>query len=1199
MKRRLLMRSLRWTGVLLILVTLTGVIIVNTQTGSKWLIGLALSDLNELQVEGLTGTLATVIYAEKITWEDADSRIELNQVDIDHDLLAILFKTIRINQLSVREVQYVLKQTAELEPSDSVETTVSGFEMPVKLDLESVTIHQLMIYPSGVDSIAPQIFNDTSVSLTADSDEFSQISISRFTTHAGLNGTEGELSLTGELNTRQLNASLYTDSRIQTSNQAMSSQGSIEITPQNLSVDQTVQLTGLLDGQFDLKAHLNYQHSELELSLISSNVRLDTQSHDVYDFSEIEIQMSGPFDTLNFTLSTAVTLPDSLIHQLEDSDDNTPLNQSMSITASGVLSGDDLQVNHYEVNTGVGSLSGQFTVYEHGEIVMNHRLLDFNPQLPMMLASVASPTVSLPQWTGRLNGQIVASVKDPGTDSIQVMLEQLALEGVLNDQAFTASASGHYDAHQLVIRNALVEHGSDRLTVNAVVESQHVTGDVNLQIDDIAHYHPNASGSVQLSSTLSGSISQPVVEFDLASADVRYDEISVDELGVHGEITVDIDQPQNSSVDLTIESTNLAVLNRDINTVDVSIQGSLDSHNMQIQLDSRYLGSELSVSGGFESQTWRGDVDSLLLSDHHSSESWTLTEPMPMVASSARIQPGKFCLQSDVSASRVCADFSPDDGPDSETFQIAIELLQFDVGLINRWLHEALTVDGVLNNVITITLSTEYEIISAAIDMRSDAMSLTLMEEGETVTTPITLSGTKIHVTDDAISANINLSLNEDGHIRGQIESSVNGQINGSMDLDLSNVHYLSAFSAEVADVSGAVEGRIAFSGDWQAPDITLQLDHTNGWVVLSRSGTRLVNNRLILGMDRNRRIRGSLQSGDEDSFLIVEGQGVLEAEKPWYLNGTLKGQHFQLVQLPDIELQVSPDIAWALGIEQLQLNGSVAVDESRIAFRELPQSAVTQSGDVLIQGDTGQISVPTRFDVEYDIDARLLEPLDFNALGLKAEIEGGLTIQGQSGRPTRAMGRLNVNNGVYKLYGQTLEIADGSMNFNGPLSNPTLDVKASRPSTTGAEQAGIELTGPADRLSTRLTSEPVMSDLDALSILVTGRRASTIESSEKDDLSDAVLLLGLRNSAGLLAQLQSELGVDVLTLRNGRTGEGSALEAGKYIGENLYVGYAFGIFNRAGILLLNYQINKRLSLESEYGQRQSVDLIYRVEKRE
>ena len=75
-------------------------------------------------------------------------------------------------------------------------------------------------------------------------------------------------------------------------------------------------------------------------------------------------------------------------------------------------------------------------------------------------------------------------------------------------------------------------------------------------------------------------------------------------------------------------------------------------------------------------------------------------------------------------------------------------------------------------------------------------------------------------------------------------------------------------------------------------------------------------------------------------------------------------------------------------------------------------------------------------------------------------------------------------------------------------------------------------------------------------------------------------------------------LGIDVLNVRGAKDQSETALEAGKYLNEDLYVGYALGIFNRTGVLLLRYQINRRLSLESEYGERQSFDLIYSIEKK-
>jgi translocation and assembly module TamB len=62
-------------------------------------------------------------------------------------------------------------------------------------------------------------------------------------------------------------------------------------------------------------------------------------------------------------------------------------------------------------------------------------------------------------------------------------------------------------------------------------------------------------------------------------------------------------------------------------------------------------------------------------------------------------------------------------------------------------------------------------------------------------------------------------------------------------------------------------------------------------------------------------------------------------------------------------------------------------------------------------------------------------------------------------------------------------------------------------------------------------------------------------------------------------------------------TADAGELQAGKYLSPRLYIRYSYGLFNRIGGLLLRFKVNDRLSIETQSGDQQSMDLLYTVEK--
>ena len=122
------------------------------------------------------------------------------------------------------------------------------------------------------------------------------------------------------------------------------------------------------------------------------------------------------------------------------------------------------------------------------------------------------------------------------------------------------------------------------------------------------------------------------------------------------------------------------------------------------------------------------------------------------------------------------------------------------------------------------------------------------------------------------------------------------------------------------------------------------------------------------------------------------------------------------------------------------------------------------------------------------------------------------------------------------------------------------------------------------------------MAEADALSYLVIGRPLSQVSDAESADVSNAAIALGLGQASRITQQIGDRLGLDQLDLV-GDGGEGTALVAGKQINKRLYARYAYGVFSRLGTILLRYKLSRRVAIEAASGERQSLDILYTVEK--
>jgi translocation and assembly module TamB len=329
-----------------------------------------------------------------------------------------------------------------------------------------------------------------------------------------------------------------------------------------------------------------------------------------------------------------------------------------------------------------------------------------------------------------------------------------------------------------------------------------------------------------------------------------------------------------------------------------------------------------------------------------------------------------------------------------------------------------------------------------------------------------------------------------------------------------------------------------------------------------------------------------------EGSPLRLTGQTELDAVRNWPTELRLTGERVELIQLADAQVFVSPDLVAEIALPEIRVRGSVRVPAAEITLDELPEQAVRPSPDTIVHGSE-QIAAERAVAISADIVVSLGDAVHYAGSGLNADLSGGLRLQYRSDAVANATGALGIA-GTYETYGQSLELERGELLFAGPLDNPTLDVRAVR--HIGETTVGVELSGPVQAPQTQIVSTPAMSEADALSSLLYGRPLSGSGEGDTATLRSAAVSMGLRLALPVVQRIGDSLGFDEFAIESNVLDDG-ALMAGKYLSPKLYVRYSYGLFNRIGGLLVRFDINNRLSLETRSGGQKSMDLLYKVEK--
>jgi translocation and assembly module TamB len=118
-----------------------------------------------------------------------------------------------------------------------------------------------------------------------------------------------------------------------------------------------------------------------------------------------------------------------------------------------------------------------------------------------------------------------------------------------------------------------------------------------------------------------------------------------------------------------------------------------------------------------------------------------------------------------------------------------------------------------------------------------------------------------------------------------------------------------------------------------------------------------------------------------------------------------------------------------------------------------------------------------------------------------------------------------------------------------------------------------------------KLTSDPPLPPDEILSRLLFGRSASNITPLQALQLADSINTLARGGGLDLLARTRQVLGLDQLTLKqSGTTQEKTALSAGKYLSEEVYLEVQQGISPETGKASLKWEITPNISVQTEVG---------------
>ncbi|TFG86722.1 MAG: hypothetical protein E4H19_04690 [Chromatiales bacterium] len=793
----------------------------------------------------------------------------------------------------------------------------------------------------------------------------------------------------------------------------------------------------------------------------------------------------------------------------------------------------------------------------------------------------------------RLAGQIDfdAGVDFDSAGNFRVSVE--GASGTLFERPLKASGVVAREATLLTFDNVRVNAGVNHVDFSGSW-GQRISGNFRIDAPDLATLLPGFEGQVRGSGEVGGTIDHPTLALDLDGSQLATGDLRIQEIRAKGGLGA------RDRLDLGLEADGLSFAGESLGNLRADVAGKLDDHTARLSLQGGDVELTLAASGAWVRGVLTETIESARVTVLD-GKPWTLEE-----AATARVNWPDLGLSDHCWTSNGAELCLSDARSDAHGFSGGLNARHFPLASLAPWLPDDIGLDGTASAVVAIRRDNGRLTGSLQAGLQDGVITWRVPDD-ENVQTGISEFRVSVGLTDDSldfdavVAEGFGLRLTAAGSVSQPFSDTpgINAKIGGGVP-ELASLGPVVERLVEVGDLRGQITVDVTLSGKARQPDISGGLQLEAGALTVPAAGITVdrINLSLQGREDGQVALEGGARSGK--GFVALKGSLAWRDQIFPTAEATVKGRVIDVIRLPEGLVQVSPDVRVVLRDRQFRVSGDMLVPRAEIKLKKIEEGAVQPSPDAIVHGrDIAVVEkTPPLFMLD-DLQVRLGERVTFEGFGLKTNLRGGLRLSQSMGADPELVtgtGVVSLREGQFTGFGQKLAINRGSLLFTGVVTDPGLDVKASRKvSYEGRDvTVGVLLSGKLSQIQTRIFSEPAMGELDALSYLTTGKPVSATGAGDRSSVNSAAISLGLNQALPVVQQLGSALKVDEIAVDTSEAG-GTAFVIGEKVGNNLFIRYSYGVFDDLGSVKATYKLGRRVSIEGSSGAEQSLDLIYSV----
>jgi translocation and assembly module TamB len=987
-----------------------------------------------------------------------------------------------------------------------------------------------------------------------------------------VNHTLGQLVLTASLSDtyeHQLKLDISTELEQQPLTARITSNG----LPSDLNL--SVDTQGVISSTLIVNANIMDPQLPLSTALSWQNVRWPVSSESVaqYQSEQGSLSIQGTIQRYQAMLNTQI-------------DGDAIPTTELSLTLTGNQRESSLE--ELLINT----LGGQFIT--SGKLVLDEALqwtgsLAFNDIQPQAL---------FPQLDAKLSGQSEYSARFDNKN-YRANLNHMEMTGEWQEYDIKAIGTGTFDSQtglNLPLFNVAI--GDNSIDAEATLTQEQVL-DAKLIVNatDLEQLLPTLGGQIQAKSQLSGSLTEPKVQFEMEAQSLVFDTVSIESIKATGGTTWSNDPTIDKPINVQLLLQEMSVAGQSIETADFYLAGTTKAHvsNLSLIHDKATFNTKLTGSLDLDLSQWDGQwSQGQVLSD---VASFSIGKTQPKILLSW--QENKYLLSkhcwTDNQAKLCFNDARFDKG--QANLDIGIQQLPV-FSILQQVVPDLANIQSStrLNATVTASLKDSHPTVNLNAELTPAQWSM-----GDD-SQPFDVEQFTIEAMIDKQKADGRLSLVSEqlGQIALQMtinELQADRQVNGNVKLTAFDLSYFQPLAPQLTQLNGLVNANINVFDELTNPKVRGELNLHNGTIAGPLLPSKISQINQVIQLEGE----SASLSG---SYLFGAGQGQVNGQINWQDEPTgnvaIRGENMEIEHQNLIKAKISPDIMLTFSKEDLSIKGDLSVPYARIKVRELPPSALSPSDDTVIVNQEPEEASPIKsldLDLQIHLDQAKANDVKVDAFGLTSNLQGHLLVT-QNGGAILGDGQLNLVEGHYRAYGQDLTIRKGEVQFNGPVDSPFVNIEAIRnPEKTADEViAGLRVEGPSQQPDITVFSVPELEQPEALSYLLRGQSISDTGGAGGGSgtaLTNALIGFGLSKSENKVTKLGSKLGIDDFALATTGQGIDTKVAVSGSIAKGVQLRYGVGVFDSASEVALRYQLWPKLYLEAVSGLNNALDIYY------